>query len=115
MTHTSNDPVTTRRPRVDLLEHDDRYVLLVDAPGADTGEIDVRFEAGVLSVDAPRTAGRESYDRQEYATDGWRVRYRFGDLVDGEGIEARYEAGILSVRLDKARTHQARRIDVHCN
>ena len=40
------------RPDTDILERSDGYVLYADLPGVDEGSVDVRFDRGVLTIDA---------------------------------------------------------------
>lgn len=103
------------RPRVDVAEHEDRYVLLADVPGARPGDVDVRFEDGVLTIHAPVAPRRAPSAADEYAVGDWRLDFRFDDLVDPEAIEARQSRGVLEVTLRKAARQQARRIDVRAN
>jgi HSP20 family protein len=77
----------------ELYEEDDEFVLSVEMPGFDPAEIDVTWDDGVLNV----AAEREEQERAERRT--YHRRFRFPKSVDDEEITARYDNGILEVRL----------------
>ncbi|NNE36143.1 MAG: Hsp20/alpha crystallin family protein [Rhodothermales bacterium] len=93
-------------PRVDLAESENAYLVHLDVPGTKKEDLEVNFQDGSLTV---------SGDRSEQATDAdasfVRVERRFGrfyrsfDLpktVDSSKIEAKYEDGVLVIRIPKA-------------
>jgi HSP20 family protein len=77
----------------ELYEEDDEFVLSVEMPGFDPGEIDVSWDDGVLNIAAEHkdeTRGqRKTYHR----------RFRFPKNVEDDDITAQYDNGILEVRL----------------
>ena len=92
----------------DLLESDDAYLAVFDAPGATAADVDVRFEGGTVSVRIDRF--REFYDDYEMiipgrglALDG-AVDLPEGASVDPDRAEATLtESGTLEVLLPKAK------------
>lgn len=87
----------------DMLESDDEFLVLINAPGCDEDEIDLRFVKGNLKVNAERDEVYEGYVsvREERPA-------RISETVpvpadvDIDGAEATYENGVLHVRLPKA-------------
>ncbi|MEF8800202.1 MAG: Hsp20/alpha crystallin family protein [Halolamina sp.] len=77
----------------ELYEEDDEFVLSVEMPGFDPGEITVSWEAGVLNVAA------EHEDDQRGRRRTYHRRFRFPKDVDDDAIEAEYTNGILEIRL----------------
>ncbi len=103
-------------PVLDIDETDERFVVHVELPGVPVDEIDVGFEDGVLTV------GGERRFYAEKDTDGFhRIERRFGafhrslrfrDEIDPEGVEARYDGGVLSITLPKVTGATPHRIEV---
>jgi len=81
------------RDDYELYEEDDEFVLSVEMPGFDPGEIDVTWADGVLNIAA------EHEDDQRGQRRTYHRRFRFPKDVDDEEITAQYTNGILEVRL----------------
>jgi HSP20 family protein len=77
----------------ELYEEDDEFVLSVEMPGFDPGEIEVTWDDGVLNVAAERQ------DEQRGQRKTYHRRFRFPKTVDDEDIAAEYTNGILEVHL----------------
>jgi HSP20 family protein len=78
----------------ELYEEDAEYVLSLELPGFETDDIALTWDDGVLNVAADREddkRGERTYHR----------RFRLPKRIDDEDIDARYENGILEVRLPK--------------
>ncbi|QIO23298.1 Hsp20/alpha crystallin family protein [Haloarcula sp. JP-L23] len=77
----------------ELYEEDGEFVLSVELPGFDVGEIDVTWDDGMLNIAA------EHEDEQRNQRRTYHRRFRFPKRVDDESIAASYTNGILEVRL----------------
>ena len=77
----------------ELYEEDDEFVLSVEMPGFDPGDIDVAWDDGVLNV----SAENEHETRNQRKT--YHRRFRFPKNVEDEEITAQYNNGILEIRL----------------
>lgn len=71
------------------------YLVHADLPGFERDEIDLRFESGVLHVDATH----EGSDDGETWRRSVNERLRLPGDVEVDGIEASYRNGVLGVRL----------------
>jgi HSP20 family molecular chaperone IbpA len=99
--------VQERKPLpVDLLESDEAYLAVFDAPGVTAGDVSVRFEEGVLHVRVDRF--REFYDDYEMRLPGrgmalgGKVKLPPEAHVDPENAEATVtNNGTLRVRIPK--------------
>ena len=103
------------RPSVDIYERPDELVLLADAPGAASDSIDVRFEDGVLTIEArvkPREAENREYLLQEYGVGDFYRSFRLSDQIDAGRITAEYTHGTLKLHLPKVEAAKARKIAV---
>ena len=103
-------------PRVDLAENDHAYLVQLDVPGMNTEDLEVNFQDGSLSISGDRKK-EEASEEAGYV----RVERRFGrfyrsfDLpktVDASKIEAKYENGVLSIRIPKAEESKPRTVSI---
>ncbi|MXR52581.1 Hsp20 family protein [Halovenus sp. WSH3] len=92
---------------VDLLESDDAFLAIFDAPGAHSSDIQVRFEDDTIFVRldrfrSPREEYEMTYPGRGLALDG-RTTLPDGAAVDPAGATATLkEDGTLHVRIPKA-------------
>jgi len=97
-------------PNLDLQEEKNRYVARMDLPGADMGNIEAKVEDQVLTVKGKREEVVERSDK-----DGRTVVHerRMGEFersialpeaVDAKSMETKYENGILTITLPKAKS-----------
>ena len=91
---------------VDLLESDDAYLAVFDAPGAQRSDVQVQYDAGALEVRVDRFRGFHEgfemrYPGRGLALDG-RVELPEGATVDPDEATATLrDNGTLAVRLPK--------------
>ena len=89
-------------PSTDILETPDAYVLMIDLPGASKDAIKVMIGNGTLSVSARVEALSGEKMTLLYNELRARTYYRLfnlGDGVDRTNIDARYENGVLTIKL----------------
>lgn len=91
---------------VDLADHGDEFVLTADVPGFERDDITLRLQGDALRITAERS--EETEDRDELYLKRERARRSISrsitlpDPVDEDGVEARYNNGVLTVTLPKA-------------
>jgi HSP20 family protein len=103
----SGAPTETVRPRADIYEVNDAWVVALEMPGVDESGADVSLEKGVLTVTGEVAAfATEGYEPQYGGLSARRFErsFRLPDEVDTTAIEAEVKAGILRLRLPKAAT-----------
>lgn len=96
----------TWMPPVDIIDAAEEYLILVDLPGIDAEQVDMRVEEGVLLVEGERRAP-ESIERaslRERRFGGFRRAFELPRKIDADGIAARYENGVLAIRVPKVDT-----------
>jgi HSP20 family protein len=109
---------TTARPAVmpmDAYRAGEQFVVQFDLPGVDPSSIDLDVERNVLTVKAERTPtyGDDVELQVAERPRGVFSRQLFlGDTLDAERIEARYDAGVLSLRLPIAEKAKPRKIEI---
>ena len=87
----------------------------LDLPGITPDSIDISVERNVLTVTGERSWTREEGDRvylAERPQGTFRRQVTLGDGLDGEGIEADYSDGVLTLRVPVAEKAQPRKIEV---
>ncbi|RMG16424.1 MAG: Hsp20/alpha crystallin family protein [Bacteroidetes bacterium] len=103
------DTLLSRRPHyipyppTNVKEHEKYYDMEIALPGFNKDEIQIDVANGVLSVRASHktTIERDEtpYIQQEYDFSAFERHYQLADITDENHIEARYENGILKLRL----------------
>ena len=103
-------------PAVDVYETEDSYVLLVDLPGARKDAIALWTDRDTLVLKAVVEPHHRPGSRLSYGELGTPVYYRsftIGDGVDRTTIDARFEQGVLAVKLLKKEDQKPRSITIH--
>jgi HSP20 family protein len=100
---------------IDAYRHGDDFVVELDLPGVDASSIDLTVEKNVLTVHARRDRG--GLDGVEFLVaerpQGTFSRQMFlGDSLDSDRIDARYQDGVLTLRLPVAERAKPRRVPI---
>ena len=112
------DGGTLRRwmPEMDLLETEDAFVLKADLPGMGEDDVNIELEDGTLTVSGERKAEHEQsgegYVRVERASGAFRRSLTLPKGVDPEAVTARFDRGVLEVRIPKPAERTPRRISI---
>jgi HSP20 family protein len=100
---------------MDAIRRDDTVIVSLDLPGVEPDSIDVTVERNVLNVQAER-----SHDRSE-GDEVLASERRFGtisrqlllsDTLDGSGVAADYDRGVLTVRIPVAAAAKPHKVEV---
>ena len=106
-------------PSADLFENDDAYVLEMELPGFSREDIELTVERNVLTVSGQRSAEEETesvtYHLRERGTARFSRSFALPRSMDAEGVEARFDNGVLTVTLPKAAEARPKRIEVKGN
>lgn len=97
---------------LDLYETGGEFFVLIDMPGLEAGNVDVRYEDGLLTIEgriADAGADRPAL-HTEYRRGDFRRQLKVGDGVDVERITASYEDGVLKLTLPKVDAAKVRKI-----
>jgi HSP20 family protein len=109
---------TSNRPAVmhlDAYRDGDYFYAIFDLPGVDPDSIDVTVERNVLTVKAERSRPQsETVDLvvAERPMGTFTRQLFLGDTLDTEKLEARYDTGLLTLRIPVADQAKPRRIEV---
>ncbi len=103
-------------PAVDISDRDDELVLSAELPGMKPEDIDIEVENNVLTIRGEKKEERERKEEERYVYErqyGTFTRsFTLPRTVDPERITARFENGVLTIRMPKVEEARGRRIDV---
>jgi len=105
-------------PRVDLAETDEEFIAKVELPGMKEEDIQVQVFSNQLVV-----SGEKKWEDEKQEKDYYRVESQYGEFrrvidlpdnlrTDSDEIDATYEKGILTVRIQKTEAKSPVRIPV---
>lgn len=103
-------------PMVNIYETDDDFHMEAFMPDVDRDKIKVKLEEGSLVI-----MGRINYDEainrkyilNEYTVGNYYRKFRISDSIDNNKIEAKFENGVLSVKLPKHDRVKPRTIEIN--
>jgi HSP20 family protein len=101
---------------MDAVRHDQHVELSFDLPGVAPESIDVEVERNVLTVSAERTwspAEGASVLVRERPSGAVTRRVTLGESLDGNRLEASYDAGVLTVTVPVAEQAKPRKVEIH--
>jgi HSP20 family protein len=108
----------TRRwiPAMDLVEEQDHYVLRADLPGLSEKDVNVELEDNVLTISGERKSEheerKEGFYRVERASGAFSRSLTLPQGVDPDSIQARFDNGVLEVRVPKPEQQKPRRVAI---
>jgi HSP20 family protein len=101
---------------VDLVEHDEEFVVTVDLPGFEQEDVDIQVTDHTLRIEAERDDTTEEHEqnylRRERRHETMRRSLQLPDEVDKQDATARMKQGVLTITLPKVEVEQARTIDI---
>ncbi|HEV3053593.1 MAG TPA: Hsp20/alpha crystallin family protein [Solirubrobacteraceae bacterium] len=103
-------------PAVDLVEHDNEFVLRADLPGLSEKDVNVELEDNVLTVSGERKSEheerREGYYRVERASGSFVRRLTVPEGTDPSAVKASVEHGVLEIRIPKPEEHKPHKVEI---
>ena len=103
-------------PRVDLAESENAYLVHLDVPGMKKEDLEVNFQDGSVTVSGTRneqTVGEDAnFDRVERRFGRFYRSFDLPKTVDSSKIEAKYEDGVLSIRIPKAEESKPKSVTI---
>ena len=107
----------TWTPAVDIYETEKDIVISAELPGMDDNDVDVEARENILTVRGERRFEREvrqenNYHRVERSYGKFSRAFTLPKNVDAEKITARFDKGVLEVRLPKPAESEARAIKI---
>jgi HSP20 family protein len=105
-------------PAMDVAEKADAYLINVELPGVEPGQVEINFEQNVLTIRGAKpssfdaTNGEYRVYTAERVSGEFERAVRLPDFVDSERIEASYSNGLLRILVPKAQAAQPRKIEI---
>ncbi len=101
---------------IDVFENDEGYIVQAVAPGINPDQLDIQLNDQVLTIrgEWPQPQAQEgvTFHLRERATGRFERSIELPLPVNADGVQARYEYGILTLQLPKAESVRPRRISV---
>jgi HSP20 family protein len=103
-------------PAMDLTETDDSLVLRADLPGVSEDDVEIEVKDRILTI-----SGERKNEHEEKGEGFHRVERSFGrfsralnlpDGIDAEQVEAKFDNGVLEVRVPKPEETQPTRVQI---
>lgn len=95
-------------PRVDVVDYDDRIEIVAEIPGLNKDEVSVEIEENLLIISGQKTKNiqennNKTYIRRELKHSSFKRAFVLSDLFDKEDPEAKFENGLLTVKVNKVK------------
>jgi HSP20 family protein len=104
-------------PTVDLLEEDNRYLILADLPGMAREDIEIDLDAGTLTLKGVRKgldeSEKEKYYRRERARGCFARRFGMPATVDPDSVKASFKDGVLTIEIPKPEAAKTRKVAIN--
>ena len=111
----STIPARTFMPAADIYEDRDSLKVILEMPGVEKGNVNIRVEEGALVVegrlDLTKYRGLQPL-YTEYNIGNYARSFRLSSAIDQDKIGAELKDGVLSLTLPKAEKAKARTIQV---
>jgi HSP20 family protein len=94
-------------PAVDITEDEDEFLITADLPEVAKDDVKVAVRDGVLTISGHREKKVEEEDKKkkfhrvERSYGSYTRSFRLPDAVDPEGVDAKFDNGVLTVHLPK--------------
>jgi HSP20 family protein len=92
-------------PAVNILETADGYHLELNAPGRNKEDFNISVDKGLLSISYEKKEETKQDDvkvvRREFGYQSFKRSFSLDEKVNAEGIQAKYENGLLKLFLPK--------------
>jgi HSP20 family protein len=101
-------------PDVDVEELDDAYVIEAELPGVDRKDVNLELAGNELSITGEiKERERKGLVRHRTRRRGaFELHLTLPERVDGDDVDARFDNGVLTVRVPKLESAQRRQIEV---
>jgi len=113
-----SDRMVSRVPAVNVSETDNNYQIELAAPGLKKDDFKLKLERDVLSISVEQTQQDQQQDRnftkREFSYNSFVRSFTLPESADENGIEAKYEEGILRIAIPKREDAKmtSRQIDI---
>lgn len=101
----NNTQYNNNVPPVNIYENNNGYQVQLIAPGLSKSDFKINVEKGLLTISYEKKAEQEQKEqkthRREFSISSFKRSFTVDDLINVDGIQARYENGVLELLLPK--------------
>ena len=103
-------------PALDIYESKEKYVISVELPGIEPGDVDISVEDSTLSIRGERTFYQEvdedSFHRVERRYGAFSRSLALPQTANAQNIEASFDRGVLTIEVPKAEEAKPKKISI---
>ncbi len=103
-------------PPADIKEESACYLITMDVPGVAGDDIDITVHDGMLTIRGKRETESKKEEnnmvRIERSSGQFVRQFQLPNAIDCDAVDANVKAGVLTIKLPKARESQPKRIKV---
>jgi HSP20 family protein len=104
-------------PKVDIVEGENEYLFYAELPGVKKEDVKVLFENNFLSISGKRVQdnysnGETELIRQEISYGEFNRRFEIDDDINPDTITAKFENGLLIIKVQKAEAVKPKEIKI---
>ena len=103
-------------PDVDVVEHDNEYLVNIELPGVNKNDVKITVANDVLTIRGEKKTEKDvsgkNYRRRERSSGSFQRSFTLPSMVKSDQIAAAYDNGILSVTLPKIEEVKPKEIEV---
>ena len=110
-----NINIFTVKPRVDILESETSVMVLLEMPNVSKEDLQLKMENGLLHISGKRILKNDSAEfiLRETRDVVYERVFELEKSLDIDKVDAKYEAGILSVKIEKKEKALPRVIEIN--
>lgn len=108
----SNANWTNLVPRMETYRKDNEYVVKIDLPGVNPNDVNVHTEANLLTITGERKGEEKGPEYRETFYGKFERQIALPQGVEAEKIAARYEHGVLEIRVPLPATLVGRKVPI---
>ena len=112
----STIPARSFIPPTDVFENEQSLIVVMEVPGIQRDQVDVRDENNVLTVEGRLDQSKYNGLQPvytEYNIGNYARSFQLSSQIDQNGIKAELNEGVMTLTLPKAETAKARRIKIN--
>jgi HSP20 family protein len=103
-------------PAMDITEDPEAFAVKAELPGMDPKAIDIQVTGDVLTIRGERKQEKEERKENTIRTErvygSFSRSVRLPSAVDAKSVEAKYRAGVLSIRLPKTEETRRKKVEI---
>lgn len=107
--------ISRSHPKTDVYETSEGFVIRMEAPGLQKGDIQIKYEDGRLTITGRMPSIQKEgvrYHIKETLSGEFTRSFNLPDTVSSDNISAEVKDGVLTVKIPKREEVKPRRIDV---